>query len=780
MHRFDRAFVLAVFAGAGLLPVAMAGDRTAHSAEVATVWSDRRLTSAAATQVWAAVELRQQLKLHPREELAIVGPRRHLRDWSVYPIMRSVNGIPVEGWEARLLVDSQGWPRHLLGLPNARPSASEAAPTIDLVDAVAAAGNSIDTVVQSRLVYWPIGSELALAYGITGAIRDSRVVVERLYIDARAGAVLERVPLVHGARARKVYDFESACRSEGVRGVVGAWASDRLLRSALQRHLVRSEGSPTSGRAQVDEVFDLLGKLYQFFDEVLELDSFDDRGSPMRTVANTRYSPPDPNLPQCVGDEFNAFWVDSLEAAVFPVGVSAFPEIVGHEFTHAIISSGSRLIYKHEPGALNEAIADAVGVGFRAWLEMDGQLDAPVPDAIWRVRDPDGVLRDLQNPRRVGNLPNHYSDYRLVRGDHAGVHINSSIINQGFYLLAAGGRHPDITASPEVRGIGLASALKIFGRAGSNLLTPNSDFRDARYAFALAAEILFGEQSNEWIATHTAMDAIGIPGRWVRPTDPGEEAETPARSQPSMPPEPKPVPTGDERPERAGEPELPPESPAEPDTTRSQGQPPQAPPHQTRDAVVPGPSRPPSPRPPSDASTEGQSPKPADESKRPPDFSVIVAGAIVLFLIALVLVMNRSRTIEGGTSRTVHSIRETNTSEGASTMAAYERKRIGALVALDGSSSIPLNKDLLLSPEGLVVGRAVDLCHVEIRDPGVSRRHVRCRLVSGALWVEDLHSIAGTQVNGIPIKPFVPTLVHKGQVLRIGERSYRLALADDA
>ena len=656
MRRFDLAFVLAVFVGAGLLPVSTARDSAEHSAEVRAGRSHRRLTRTAAGEAWAAVELRQQLKLHAHDELAIAGRPRHLRDWSVYPITRSVNGIPVEGWEARLLVDSQGSPRHLLGLRNALPSASDAGrPMLDLADAVAAAGESIDKVVQSRLVHWPNGSVLTLAYEITGAIWGSRAGVERLYIDARAGAVLERVPLVHGARARKVYDFESACRSEGVGGLVGARASHRLLELSLQRHLVRSEASSTSGHVQADEVFDLLGKLYQFFDEVLELDSFDDRGSPMRTVANTRYSPPDPNLPQCVGDEFNAFWVDSLKAAVFPVGISAFPEIVGHEFTHAIISSGSRLIYKHEPGALNEAIADAVGVGFRAWLEMDGQLDGPVPDAFWRIRDPDGVLRDLQNPRRVDNLPNHYSDYRFVRGDHAGVHINSSIINQGFYLLAAGGRHPDITTGPEVRGIGLASALKIFGRAGSNLLTPNSDFRDARYAFALAAEILFGEQSKEWIATHTAMDAIGIPGRWARPAGPGEEAETPAQSEPLMPPAPKPLPTGGERPEHPGQPELPPEGPAERDISRSQGQPTQVPPHQTRDPVVPGPSPPSTPRPPLDASAERQSPSPADESEQTPDLAVLATGAIVLFLIALALVMNRSRTLGGGTSGTVRS-----------------------------------------------------------------------------------------------------------------------------
>ncbi len=69
----------------------------------------------------------------------------------------------------------------------------------------------------------------------------------------------------------------------------------------------------------------------------------------------------------------------------------------------------------------------------------------------------------MQNPRRSHNLPNHYSDYRFLRNeDNGGVHINSSILNQGFYLLAAGGRHPDYPQGPQVSGIGRAKAINIF------------------------------------------------------------------------------------------------------------------------------------------------------------------------------------------------------------------------------------------------------------------------------------------------------------------------------
>ena len=247
----------------------------------------------------------------------------------------------------------------------------------------------------------------------------------------------------------------------------------------------------------------------------------------MKSVVSVRYHRTKAMLPQCVGGLFNAAWADALDTAILPVGISEFPEVIGHEFGHAIISSGSRLIYRSESGALNEAISDSIGVGFRAWLEAGGRLDTKLPDRYWKIRSPSGVTRDFQNPRRVDRLPNHYRDYRFMLEDQGGVHVNSSIINQGFYLLSAGGRHPDIHTGPEVQGIGVEKALKIFGRAGFNLLTPNADFQDARYAFALAAEILYGAKSKEWVATHTAMDAIGIPGYWARPPDPVEVAEPP-------------------------------------------------------------------------------------------------------------------------------------------------------------------------------------------------------------------------------------------------------------
>ena len=100
----------------------------------------------------------------------------------------------------------------------------------------------------------------------------------------------------------------------------------------------------------------------------------------------------------------------------------------------------------------------------------------------------------------------------------------------------------------------------------------------------------------------------------------------------------------------------------------------------------------------------------------------------------------------------------------------------GALVPIDGSQAIVLHSDLLVSDEGLVLGRSPMLCHVEIRDPRVSRRHLRLRLMDGAIWIEDLNSTSGTQVDGKSAKPFEPVQLGTGDLVHIANLPYRIQL----
>ena len=565
---------------------------------------------------------------------------------------------------------------------------------------------------EGTLVIFPVGGGYRLAWmGVVVIDRGP----EQAVFDAETGEVLHRVPVVLDAapgRDRWVHDFALACRVAGVLGLVDYPTAQFLF---LNSPLVRSE-TETGGHPPAERLFDLLGAFYSFLDVFLDMDSLDGHGLPLTGVVGVRFHE-DSLWQQCFGDEFNAYWSGEEDVMVLPYAALDFPEIIAHELTHGLIDHGSGLIYSRQPGALNEAIADAIGATFAGWID-NGAVRNPnasvrMTSRHWQLRGPDGVMRDMRNPGSVRldgtPLPDHYDDFAYMSGDNGGVHVNSSIINQGFYLLAEGGQHPR-RRGPAVEGVGAIRAMRIFGAAATSVLTRNDDFEDARYAFADVAEALHGSASPEWIATHTAMDAIGIPGDW----------------EPPRPPTPPPAPAPD---------------PPAPDPT------PPAPP----------PGDPPA-------------------SYETLVFALII-GLAVLGVAGMLLKRRSGRLSSGGErwnddrADRRWNVPNRNVPPGLAPHADI----LGTLHPADGSTPILLPRALLSSPEGLIIGRDIELCHVEIRDSAVSRRHVRLRVSGGTILAEDLNSLQGTEAEGIALKPFVPQPVAPGQTLSIAGHPYRIA-----
>lgn len=769
-----------------------------HGVSLEFNYETLRLSDDASLQDWVARDVHRRLGLTSSDELEVGTEPRRIVDTTVYAISQHANGFPVMKLESRLTLDQDGQPIRLLGHHQAFSAPPSPTPSVVVGDILEPLGISEGDLSSQRLVYWPDGSRLRLSYEIDGVFDNGNSGYERLYVDAHSGDLLERLPLDFQALNRRIYDFDRACRSARIRSVVSDKRSVRLLTTAMRRHLVRNETSGAGRSPSADKLFGLFGNFHQFLQETLDMDSFDDAGGAFKGIVDARFAPKR-RSPQCIGDQFNASWVTPLRSVVLSVGAVEFSEMVGHELGHGLIDSGSRLIYQGESGALNESIADSIGVAFRAWIETNGRLSSPLPADIWRIRGPTGPLRDMSNPRRVNGLPNHYRDYRFLRTDvdHGGVHINSSIMNQGFYLLAMGGRHPDIDTGPEVPGLRMAKALKIFGRAAFNILTPNSNFTDAREAFAHTAEILYGKESPEWVATHTAMDAIGIPGYWQRP----------------VAPPPSPVTDTDPIPENPADPESEPE-PADSSDTQSQPGPAPDPVKNPEEAPAPRNEPPPLPETkfpsPTKADTEliskqdpppttiPKDPSPVDTDANPPPSRsepsksqlVPTIVAVVFLLLAAALGIAKSRavrqTANRGAPTSDPAIRAGPNSEasngperrthGHTVSPSSSSELAGSLVPLDGSRGIPLPLDPLRSPAGLIIGRASELCDVRIPDGDVSRRHLRCRLDAGRIYIEDLNSTNGTEIDGERVETFTPTEVTQGQLVRIGKYSYELSI----
>ena len=138
----------------------------------------------------------------------------------------------------------------------------------------------------------------------------------------------------------------------------------------------------------------------------------------------------------------------ALHLEVGPVGPLTFGfvmlgwilAVMAHEFGHALVSLGPGLIYSGESGALNEHLADVFGACVQQWVKQD-QHDWRIGEEI--LVDGASAVRHMLHPGTAYDndilgrdpQPGHMDQYKKIRADNGGVHINSGIPNRAFALL---------------------------------------------------------------------------------------------------------------------------------------------------------------------------------------------------------------------------------------------------------------------------------------------------------------------------------------------------------
>jgi bacillolysin len=189
-------------------------------------------------------------------------------------------------------------------------------------------------------------------------------------------------------------------------------------------------------------------------------------------------------------------------------------DVVAHEWTHGVTDFTSQLVYRDEPGALNEAFSDIMGAAMEFYYYPTGtgrdQADWLIAEDVYLASP--GYLRSLNNPSAKGH-PDHYSLRRFIgtSTDDGGVHFNLTIATHAFYLAVAGGRNR--VSGINVPGVGTGNIERmerIFYRAFTELMTPDSRFSDARRATLQAASDLYGTGSNERAQVELAWTAVGV------------------------------------------------------------------------------------------------------------------------------------------------------------------------------------------------------------------------------------------------------------------------------
>jgi Zn-dependent metalloprotease len=270
---------------------------------------------------------------------------------------------------------------------------------------------------------------------------------------------------------------------------------------ALPGKLVRSEGQARTNDPAVNEAYDHSGATYDFYREVFNRNSLDDKG--MSLISSVHL----------LRKMNNAFW--NGEQMVYGDGdgrefirFTKSLDVVGHELSHGVVSHTCRLEYRGESGALNEHFADVFGVMVNQWkknqtvVQADWLIGAGIMGPSTKAKS----LRTFKAGKAYEDdpllgtdpQPKHLRDKYKGSSDNGGVHINSGIPNHAFYLTAM-----------KIGGRSWVRAGRIWYRTLLSL-TEKSGFKDMVRASTMEAATEFGRNSKEHKAVKSAWKEVGF------------------------------------------------------------------------------------------------------------------------------------------------------------------------------------------------------------------------------------------------------------------------------
>jgi bacillolysin len=243
--------------------------------------------------------------------------------------------------------------------------------------------------------------------------------------------------------------------------------------------------------------------VYDWWLTALGRNSYDNAGASM--IASVDYSAEGNN---------NAYWNGSqMVIWSWSSGwrsLAGCPDVIAHEWGHAITNLTSNLTYQKESGALNESFSDMMGAAFEF---AHSAYDTPDWYMGENGQTSGGYFRDMSNPQARYD-PDYYGGTYWVgvtsctptdANDYCGVHTNSGVGNKWFYLLSDGGTHHSVT----VTGIGVVHAMEVAYRANLYYWTSSSTYSEAAYGTAMAARDL--DPSGVWeTQVRNGWTAVGV------------------------------------------------------------------------------------------------------------------------------------------------------------------------------------------------------------------------------------------------------------------------------
>ncbi|MFF8259084.1 M4 family metallopeptidase [Streptomyces virginiae] len=178
-------------------------------------------------------------------------------------------------------------------------------------------------------------------------------------------------------------------------------------------------------------------RVARFYRDQLYRDGIDDAEMDLTSAVNCTYSEDGPG-PEWVNAVWwkGRMWYGQVSVDARLVSLARHLDVIAHELTHGVIETSSNLVYQDQSGALNESLADTMGIIIANWYQAPDRDD--VLTWTWELGvglGGDGLpLRDMSDPARTGE-PSHMSEYLRTTGDNGGVHTNSNIHNKAMHHL---------------------------------------------------------------------------------------------------------------------------------------------------------------------------------------------------------------------------------------------------------------------------------------------------------------------------------------------------------
>jgi thermolysin len=473
------------------------------------------------------------------EDDVLVAGRTHERLTQYY------NGVPVFGGGLVRQLDGTV-PVSVFGAlyENVNVDTTPQLTPLDAQDAVAAlSGSDRRAIPLPRLVVVPLASgEYALTYQTQAWSNEGPMV---FFVDARDGSLTWKYRNLQTQSAlRRGKGVLGDDKKVSMRTVNGQTLADdplrppRILTFDMKGNLTRTKAilngvlipgtsdvaaatsDPWTDGASVD-AHTYAGWTYDYYFKRLGRRGLDNKDTPIVSFVHpaSRNNIGSASLDDLGVFYLNAFWDgsemvygDGLPPSLSLDGhhfdyFSGALDIVAHELTHGVTQYTSDLIYLNESGALNEAFSDIMGNSVEFYFQkVRGHASYLLGEDI----STPGGDRSMSDPRSFGD-PDHYSQRYTGTDDNGGVHTNSGIANQAFYLAVEGGTNR--TSGLQVSGVSAANREqieKVFYRAFTQMMPRTSSFAIARQATIQAARDLYGAGSPAERAVIQAWTAVGV------------------------------------------------------------------------------------------------------------------------------------------------------------------------------------------------------------------------------------------------------------------------------